>query len=143
MLAVVSWRDRKVREIPGSEGMWMPRWSPDGRWIAALAQDRQQVALLDVAKKRWRVIAHGKAFGAPFWSADSAYLYFQRPSEPGQPLDRVRISDEAVQTVASFQKEIETGMCGCGFMGLANDGHPLVLSATGTSDIYGATFYAP
>jgi eukaryotic-like serine/threonine-protein kinase len=143
MLVIVGLHDRQVHEIPGSEGMWMPRWSPDGRWIAALGQDKEELELFDVANNRWHAVVRKTTLGMPVWSADSAYVYYQRPGEPGQPLDRVKISTGAVETVGSFEKEIEAGICSCSFMGLNSDGHPLFISPKGSSDIYGATLFAP
>ena len=36
----------RVSELPHSEGLFSPRWSPDGRYIAALALDQQKVMLV-------------------------------------------------------------------------------------------------
>lgn len=120
----------------------MPRWSPDGRWIAALGQEDTNMYLYNVAQKKWKSLAQGKALGLPVWSADSAYLYFQRPAEPGQPLVRIRLSSGAEETVANFQAAIDAGATTCTFLSLAPDGHPIVNLAN-ASDIYGATLIAP
>jgi len=141
-LAIVNWQDRSFQFIPNSEGFGMPRWSPDGRWIAALGQEDTNMYLYNVAQKKWKSLAQGKALGLPVWSADSAYLYFQRPAEPGQPLVRIRLSSGAEETVANFQAAIDAGATTCTFLSLAPDGHPIVNLAN-ASDIYGATLIAP
>lgn len=141
-LAMVGWKDRKLREIPGSEGKGLARWSPDGRWIAAVSDGNSQVYLYDVAGNRWRTLVQGKAIGFPVWSADSAYLYYQGSTEPGELLHRVNLSSGAVETVANFQKIIDTGVSRCVFIALTPDGHPII-DFDRAADIYGATLSLP
>jgi Tol biopolymer transport system component len=138
----VNWQDRSWRPIPDSEDLTMPRWSPDGRWIAALGDENTEMRLYDVAQRKWKSLARGRILGLPVWSADSAYLYFQRPAEPGQPLVRVRLSSGGEEAVASFQSAIDAGATTCTFLNLSPDGHPIVNQAS-ASDIYGATLVAP
>jgi Tol biopolymer transport system component len=46
---------RQLSDLPGSQGLWTVRWSPDGRTLAALTVDNQQrLMLYDLATKRWR-----------------------------------------------------------------------------------------
>ncbi len=141
-IAIVNWQDRSLHLITDSNGMGMPRWSPNGRWIAAVGSESKGMRLYDLNKKSWRSLTQGKSLGLPVWSPDSAYLYFQRPSEPGQPLVRVRVSSGAEETVASFQAAIDSGATTCTFLGLTTTGHPIVNLAS-ASDIFGATLIAP
>lgn len=142
MLAMVGWKDRQLREIPGSEGMGRARWSPDGRWIAAVSEDNSRVYLYDVAENRWRTLLQGKTIGFPAWSADGAYLYYQDSMEPGELLHRVKLSSGAVETVANFQTVIDAGVSRCVFIALTPDGHPII-DFDRAADIYGATLSLP
>lgn len=36
VLRIVDLRTRRISTLPGSEGLWYPRRSPDGRYIAAM-----------------------------------------------------------------------------------------------------------
>lgn len=36
-------RTRKVATLPGSQGLWSPRWSPDGRLLVAEADDSRKL----------------------------------------------------------------------------------------------------
>lgn len=143
MLALVSWPNRQLREIPGSEGLHQPRWSPNGRWIAALWQDQTELRLYDVAANQWRTLARGKVIGLPVWSSDSAYLYFQDSGAAGEPLARIKLSSGAAEFVADFQALIDTGIRSCAFFALTSDGHPMISFDRRRSDIYGATLVAP
>ena len=40
-------KTRKVAEIPGSTGLFSPRLSPDGRYIAAIRLDQTALLLFD------------------------------------------------------------------------------------------------
>jgi Tol biopolymer transport system component len=43
----------KVSTIPGSQGLFSPRWSPDGRYIAALSIDFTKLMLFDFRTQKW------------------------------------------------------------------------------------------
>lgn len=82
--------------MPGSGNLFSPRWSPDGRFIAALSLDQRQVRLYDVARQTWASLA--VASGAdPVWSSDSRFLYLHASLDPAQPIDRISIPDGHVQ----------------------------------------------
>lgn len=51
---VLDLKTHQVSMLPGSEGLFSPRWSPDGRYILAVSADSKKLALFDVAVRRWR-----------------------------------------------------------------------------------------
>jgi Tol biopolymer transport system component len=68
--------------LPGSDGACSPRWSPDGRSLAALSRDSLRLLLYDFASKEWRVLAEGRRLIAyPEWSRDGRALYFNEGPE--------------------------------------------------------------
>jgi len=143
VLGIVDWKDHSFREIAGSNGLGMPRWSPDGKAIAAVTDERKEVRLYDVAAAKWTTIAAGKSFGNTAWSADSAYLYYQEMMEPGQPVVRMKLATGVVETVVNFQKLIDSGVSSCIFNSLTLDGKVMVGVGRGNADIYGATLSLP
>ncbi len=65
--------------IPGSEGLWSPRWSPDGKRIVALTKIGDALMLYDAVSGQWSELARplpGSALGAPHWSRDSKLVYY-------------------------------------------------------------------
>ncbi len=53
---------RQVTPVPGSKGLFSPRWSPDGRFLAAVSHDSLRLLLYDFASQRWRPRASGCGF---------------------------------------------------------------------------------
>ena len=51
---------RHFSKVPGSEGLFDPLWSPDGRHLAALSMDCLRLLLYDFASKRWRELLTGQ-----------------------------------------------------------------------------------
>ncbi|MFL6388897.1 MAG: TolB family protein [Terriglobales bacterium] len=63
-------QSRMVTDIPGSRGLWTARWSPNGRYLAALTMVGQRLMLFDIKYKSWRQIDAVKVNNLT-WSKDS------------------------------------------------------------------------
>src|SRR5260370_25416361 len=64
-------------EFPGSQGLFCPRISPDGSYLAALSQDCGTLKLYDFRTKRSTDWVTERGYIAyPTWSKDSRYLSF-------------------------------------------------------------------
>ena len=50
---------KQVSAIPGSDRLWSPRVSPDGRYVAAVHQDWHRLMLLDLTSHQTVELAHG------------------------------------------------------------------------------------
>jgi len=130
----------KVSTVSGSEGLHSPRWSPDGRYIAALRWASEDLWLFDVAARKWTEVA--KIYvGFPTWSHDSKYIYFDAPKNQG--FYRVRIGQGELQQVLSLMNLRLTGNLGLGWTGLTPDDSPLVLRSVGAPEIYALDWEAP
>jgi Tol biopolymer transport system component len=133
-IQIMDLRSRQVTTLPDSEGFYAPRWSPDGRYIAALHADSNRLQLFDLSSRKWRELGEVEA-AYPNWSRDSRYIYF-RSREPSSWLCRVRISDASLERIASLQEVRRTGIFGWPWVGLTPDSNPLILRDTGTEEIY-------
>jgi Tol biopolymer transport system component/DNA-binding winged helix-turn-helix (wHTH) protein len=70
-------RSGRIEKIPGSDGLFDPRWSPDGRYLLSVEAATDKLLLVDLKSGRRTQIA-GAVARWPTWSADSQYIYFTR-----------------------------------------------------------------
>src|SRR5215469_10439190 len=137
---VVDLSTHKPVKLPGSEQLFGPRWSADGRYIVANRVDQQATMLFDVRAQTWTELA--KSAGYDNWSRDGRYLYFVRGGrEPS--LLRVGVRDHRLDEVVSLKNFRHTGWAGGIWSGVTPDGSPLMLRDIGTQEIYALAWKAP
>ena len=125
----------QVTTIPGSAGLFSPRWSPDGRFIAALPFDSHGMKIFDVATHQWSELPDKEGIAYPAWSSDSKLIYYIRTGgEEG--LFRIRIRGGEAERIHDMKDWHSTG---AGWMGLDPTDAPLMLRDIGSSDIYALT----
>ena len=134
-------KTRQISTFPGSEGLYSPRWSPDGRYIAALRMGPETLQILDVRTKMWTELAK-IVVGFPMWSSDSKYIYFDS-LESIPNLYRVRIADHSLKKVASLGGIALAPTAGGNLTGLAPDDSPLVVRNVGNQEIYALDLELP
>ncbi len=100
ILAIYDLQGHKSEPVPQSEGLFSPRWSPDGKWIAALSLDQKRVMLFDMAGKQWKELAATSA-SDPVWSRDSKAVYIDAFMAPQQPILRIAVPGGETQVIAS------------------------------------------
>ena len=126
---------RKATEIPGSTGLFSPRLSPDGRYIAAIRLDQKALLLFDRTDQRWTTAAiHG--VGDPTWSHDSRYVYFQDFLEAGKPIYRIAIPAGKAEQVATIANLRPIAATDYRLIGLAPGDLLIVSARTSTVNLY-------
>ena len=125
----------QTETLPGSEGLFSPRWSPDGRWIVALALNQKSVWMYDVAQKHWKQLAETSA-ADPVWSSDSKAIYVHAFLEDKQPILKVAIPNGERHVVADLSGFRDRATMNYFFGGLTPDNQPLVQPRIGTGDLY-------
>jgi len=73
-LRVLDLASHMVSVVPGSSGVWSPRWSPDGRFILGLS-DKFDVRIFELKTQRWTKLADGPVHWLAL-SRDSQFVYF-------------------------------------------------------------------
>jgi Tol biopolymer transport system component len=132
-------KTRQVSTLPGSDKLFSPRWSPDGRYIVALPTDSVGLKLFDFQTQKWAALTDGAA-AYPSWSRDSKYVYFLRVEGAG--VFRVGIRDRKVEQVVNLKGFQMTAYWGF-WLGLTPDDSPLLLKDTGSQEIVALDWEAP
>jgi len=141
---VVDLKTRQVSKLPGSDGLYSPRWSPDGRYIIALTSSHPMKPLLfTLATKKWTRLVDGE-MGYPSWSRDGNYIYMQDWNHGRPRISRLRLSDLTVEGLMEFS-DVKGSMVGTitAWSGVALDGSPLVARDISNQEIYALKFRAP
>jgi DNA-binding winged helix-turn-helix (wHTH) protein/Tol biopolymer transport system component len=137
-LRILNTDSSKANKIPGSEGLYSPRWSPDGRYIAALALSNAVIRIFDLQTRHWSTLAeHNGTWGFPTWSHDGKFLYALNGPIPWS-VYRIPVSGGNPQRIVEPSTEPLAGAYS-GWFGLDPNDTPLLLRNHGTSDIYALT----
>jgi serine/threonine protein kinase len=125
----------QVSDVPGSENLFSPRCSQNGRYVAALSADSTRLMLYDTGKKSWTQLAVSQ-FGFENWSHDGKYLYAEDYSDSTDDFVRVSVATGKEERLLSL-KEVPRGFDPWEFwVGLAPDDSPLMMRDRSTQEIY-------
>jgi Tol biopolymer transport system component len=141
-LSILDIASHKVNQIPGSVGLCPPRWSPDGRFIAALTSNFPNDALkiFDMETERWSILAT-KRPRSPSFSRDGRYIFFLRTDEARPEvfrIYRIQVKGGEEELVADL-KDWRFTSSYWAWMGLDPDDAPLLMRDTGSTDLYALT----
>jgi Tol biopolymer transport system component len=135
-------KTRQVSTLSGSEGLYSPRWSPDGRYVLAMSLDSTKLMVFDFSTHKWAELVSSPA-AFPNWSHDGSYIYFINPYIAQPAVYRVRISDRKLELVTDLSRQRLGWSIAGKWTGLAGDDSPLVLRDTGSEEIYALDWEAP
>ena len=105
-IRILDLNTREVTTLPESSGLFSPRWSPDGRYIAALdfARSSTKLFLYDVQAGKWSQWANDpKGISYPAWTADSHFIQYQNGNVPNY--NRVKVGSGQIQSLFVLQNE--------------------------------------
>jgi serine/threonine protein kinase/Tol biopolymer transport system component len=139
-IRVFNMASHQVSTLPGSQGLYSPRWSPDERYILGMNIDSGKLVLFDFHLQKWSELGEG-VFAYPTWSKDGKYTYAMDLRGKGAVL-RIRISDHKVEQVVDLKNFISVGGFGT-TLALTSDDSPLLLRNVGTQDVYALDWGAP
>jgi eukaryotic-like serine/threonine-protein kinase len=141
-IKVLDLASRKISIMPGSEGFYVPSWSPDGKHMVAIAQNPSRMVLYSTESGTWKDL---RKFEVPWgywvWSNDSKSVYIAMASaEPGfEPgVYQLAIANGAWNQIAKFDGLTLSNSGAENFPSLTLDGRPAIMNDTSVVQIYSA-----
>jgi Tol biopolymer transport system component len=132
---VLDLKTRGASKLAGSDGLYSPRWSPNGRYLAAIPLDSLKLMLFDFTTQKWTELA--KIFVAyPTWSRDSRYLYFDGILDNQEGYYRVQLAGGKLERLFSMQGFRAAGGDFGNWSGLAPDQSPLLVRDASIQELY-------
>jgi len=141
-LHLLELKTHKLSTLPGSEGLYTPRWSPDGRYIAAMSEDSKRMVVFDFTTRRWTELARA-TIGYLSWSKDGKYIYCDSAWDTDPALYRVGIKDGRIEKLYSLKNTRLAWDDYGAWSGLDPEDSPLITRDVGTQEIYALEWVAP
>jgi Tol biopolymer transport system component len=145
-IRLVDLKSNRVSVFPGSQGMWSPRLSPDGRMIAGLSEERtldapgsSRLMLYDPQTQKQSQL-FGQRSGWLSWSLDGESLFFTSDHNSAMWAWRVRMRDRKVEPVTNLQKMRVTGW---GWFAAAPNNSFVTAVDAGTREIFALDWKHP
>jgi DNA-binding winged helix-turn-helix (wHTH) protein/Tol biopolymer transport system component len=142
-IRILDLETHKLSMLPGSEGLIEPRWSADGRYIAALNPGKKQVMLYDCKLEKWSMLAEANFPAALRWSPGGDALYYQDVDEVEQSIFRVPMATRETERVVRLGDLLSSGAARGIFTGLSPDGSVYVTVDHGDVDVYAVDLKLP
>src|ERR1700722_648589 len=143
-IRILDFKTHQTTTVPGSEGLFSPRWSPNGRYLAALAPDNTTLMLYDFKEQKWSKWATSAgAVNYPLWAKDSESLYFDDLVDGAGTIRQVkvgRMEAEKVMEVGSLDRYM--GALGL-WSGRAADGSWMFVRDKSTQEVYQLSLELP
>ncbi len=130
-------KTRSISTLPGSEGLFSPRLSPDGRYLAAITTDSRTLMLYDFKSQKWsKWLTEPGNISYPAWSKNSEYMNFDNFLTDHPTARRARVGSshsEELYSLAGLRRY--SGPAGS-WSGVAPDNSRLYVQDLSTQEIY-------
>jgi len=140
-ISILNLDNNRISTLPGSEGLYSPRWSPNGRYVVAMPLSEEKLMLFDFWNQTWTDLTSGELhMGTPRWSPDSEHVYVD--VHPEMALLRIGIRNHKVEKVLDL-KTINPRASECDFDNIAWDGRAVTACWLESGDIYALDLELP
>jgi Tol biopolymer transport system component len=104
-LRVVNLKTHQAADIPGSNNLFSPHWSPDGKSLLAMPVDSKKLLLYDFDTKKWSEWFHDTGtIGFPMWSPDGRFVYFDSVLSEHPGYRRVKLGQSTSEFLLDFRQ---------------------------------------
>lgn len=130
-------KTNRQTELPGSEDMACPAWSPDGQSVVAHGDDSHNLSLFDLRSQKWKVIARGGYLNGQSWEREGKSVIFQDAAHgEDQPVYRLFVANGKMEEVASRKQFLRADVGRYTFTGLDPQDNPLAIVIHRNGDVY-------
>ena len=100
---LVNMKTREVSLVPGSHGLFSPRFSPDGRYLLAIRYGSKKLMLYEFKSQKWSEwVDDPNNVDYPTWSTDGEYAVYNNINVSGPKCRRVRIGNHQAEDLFSL-----------------------------------------
>lgn len=133
-IRVIDIATRQISEMPGTAGYSFPSWSPNGKYLVAMAQNPSRMMLYTAATNSWREL---KRFDIPWgywtWSRDSKSLYMALVDDE-RGMYRLTVPEGKWEKLGGMGRVSARDQDA--FVSLAPNGQPAIMSHLGAAHAY-------
>jgi len=135
---VLELKTRQVLTLPGSEGLFSPRWSPNGEQLCALSIDSKRLLLYDFETQKWTEwVSEEAGIGFPMWSRNGKFVYFENSFGDKPTYRRVNVVQKHSEFLLDLKGVHRYGDTAVGtWSGLSPDESPLLVLDQSTQEVY-------
>ena len=126
----------KTSIMSDTQGLALPSWSPDGRYLVAIAHQPDRIMLYSAGTKTWTEL---RQFDTPWgfwiWSSDSKSIYM-RVVQGGVGVYRLSVPEGKLEKVSTLDGVNIRADVDFSPPSLSADGRPVLMSHVGVAQIY-------
>ncbi len=126
---------RRLSTVPSSLGITSPRYSPDGRYIAAIRNEGRQLVLYNTATQQWSLL-QDRPISDPVWSHDGRSIFFLAFQPEGRTVYRLYLADNRLERVIGIEDIRLNDVGAFWFYSLAPGDIPLIRLNSSNANIY-------
>lgn len=134
-ISIIDLTSGKVTELQGSKGLFSPRWSPNGQYLAAITLDQRKLRICNLATQQWTEIP-AISIDNPVWSADSRSIYYHSFMEPNLPIYKLDWQTRKQEKIFQLSDIQISDAADYSFQGVTPDGSPILAVSLWSADIY-------
>ena len=137
-IQIVDLKTRQMTTIPGSEGLFSPRWSPNGRYLVAIvAEGSKRAMLYDFRTQKWTEwFTDTGTINYPEWTSDGRFLMWDNALSTEPKCRRIKFGGTHVEDLFSLT-QLRRFFGPFGFWsGQAPDDARIFMRDVSTQDIY-------
>ncbi|HEX6771690.1 MAG TPA: protein kinase [Acidobacteriaceae bacterium] len=133
-IQLVDLASRNISEMPDTLGFYFPSWSPDGKYMVAVALNPARMMLYSAETKTWRELKRFDVLWGYFtWARDSKALYMALVDDQ-RGMYRLTVPEGKWERMGGMERIDARDLDS--FVSMTADGEPAIMSHTGIAQIY-------